>query len=522
MTVLLVDDQISILSGLISGINWEALGVTAIRTAGNAAQAKKILQQERVDVLLCDIEMPGENGLSLLRWARGRGMELVCVFLTSHADFLYAKEAISLGCFDYVLQPARYEDIQATVKKAISRVAAKQKDRELEYYGIYAKSHPGGVFQALFGSWITDGHLSVPRLRTTLSRFHKQLPEQCDCALIVGQLLRWRANPWPFEQWSYGLNNVFAELFGNAEMEAIPFTIDQSTLGWFVYARDQLFSQETLPLQILESVYLYITQYFPCDFALYLSSSLSVDQIEPQAGKLMQAKKDNVLQRSGIFQPDKDDFLGKEPPNASTVQMHRWEELLSEGNGQLLQQEVIRYLDECSASETFDYRFLHNVWLQFQQVVLNVTWDKQLFEKDILAALRQGETAQSLEDVRASVARTASFFQSGGTKRDQKTIVQLAVQYVDEHLDAPFTVGDIANALFINADHLSRLFKTEHGVPLKEYIVMRKMHTAQVFLRTTSLPVSIIASKVGYDNCSYFSQAYKKITGYTPSEERKK
>lgn len=62
MTVLLVDDQIRILSGLISGLDWDALEVSSIRTATNAAQAKIILQEEHVDILLCDIEMPGENG----------------------------------------------------------------------------------------------------------------------------------------------------------------------------------------------------------------------------------------------------------------------------------------------------------------------------------------------------------------------------------------------------------------------------------------------------------------------------
>ena len=100
MNVLLVDDQIRVLSGLISGLDWDTLGVTSIRTASSAAQAKSIFLETQVDILLCDIEMPGENGLSLLRWARNRGMECICVFLTSHADFLYAKEAIQLGCFD--------------------------------------------------------------------------------------------------------------------------------------------------------------------------------------------------------------------------------------------------------------------------------------------------------------------------------------------------------------------------------------------------------------------------------------
>ena len=61
MTVLLVDDQIRILSGLISALDWDALGVTAIRTASSAAQAKEILRKEQVDILLCDIEMPGER-----------------------------------------------------------------------------------------------------------------------------------------------------------------------------------------------------------------------------------------------------------------------------------------------------------------------------------------------------------------------------------------------------------------------------------------------------------------------------
>ncbi len=96
MTVLIVDDQISILSGLISGIDWNALDVTAIRTADSARIAREILTNESVDILLCDIEMPGENGLSLLRWARNNHMDFVCVFLTSHADFLYAKEALQL------------------------------------------------------------------------------------------------------------------------------------------------------------------------------------------------------------------------------------------------------------------------------------------------------------------------------------------------------------------------------------------------------------------------------------------
>lgn len=107
-------------------------------------------------------------------------------------------------------------------------------------------------------------------------------------------------------------------------------------------------------------------------------------------------------------------------------------------------------------------------------------------------------------------------------EQDSQTVAQTIEQYVESHLDSPLTVGDIANAMFLNPDYLSRLFKNVYGLPLKEYIVTRKMRAAQVLLKTTALPVGVIASKVGYDNYSYFSQAYKKAIGHSPSEERKK
>lgn len=62
---------------------------------------------------------------------------------------------------------------------------------------------------------------------------------------------------------------------------------------------------------------------------------------------------------------------------------------------------------------------------------------------------------------------------------------------------------------------------------MKEYITLTKMKAAKNLLITTSLPVSLIAAKVGYDNFSHFSKVYKKVMGYdtilgTERVERKK
>ena len=109
MTVLIVDDQINVVSGLVLGIHWDKIGITKVLKAYNAYEAKEQLKKTEADIVLCDIEMPVENGLSLCTYCREQGYSSKFIFLTAHADFMYAKEAIQLGGFDYVLQPASYE-----------------------------------------------------------------------------------------------------------------------------------------------------------------------------------------------------------------------------------------------------------------------------------------------------------------------------------------------------------------------------------------------------------------------------
>ena len=104
MTVLVIDDQIHVVEGILSEVSWENLGVDKVWKAYNAVEAKGILLLNKVDIMLCDIEMPGENGLSLLKWTQDQGMEVECIFLTAHADFVYARIAMQLGSFDYILQ----------------------------------------------------------------------------------------------------------------------------------------------------------------------------------------------------------------------------------------------------------------------------------------------------------------------------------------------------------------------------------------------------------------------------------
>lgn len=522
MTVLLVDDQISILSGLISGLDWNNLGITSIKTADNAAQAKEILRQEPVDIMLCDIEMPGENGLSLLRWARNRGMDFICVFLTSHADFLYAKEAIQLNCFDYILQPARYDEIQATVSKAIARAKTSGIEKQLEQFGAVAKNHAAGLFQNLFSDWVNGKPLAIPTLQSVLRQLGQELFEDSECFFIWGHLLRWHAEIWSTHDWVYALNNMMTEFYAPPQYGALSFSIDHASLGWFIYAPGGHFQNPDRTLTPLNEVYEAITDHLSCDFAFYATPVTPLNKTDGLSSLLQDAKRNNVLLESGIFRPARrldrvyiDKFL-------DVMQLRRWESLLTDGQGESASDEVCGYLDLLAKRGAVNQEVLRGFWMQFQQSVLNAARALSLNPHKIVGLLEKGAGAQSLQEMKTAVKALAACFPAADMPAGHdKRIVEKVNKYVEDHMNQPLSIADIATHFFLNPDYLSRMFKNETGTALKEYIIGRKMQSARILLRTTALPVNVIASKLGYDNYSYFSQVYRKTMGVSPKDERK-
>lgn len=137
MNLLIVDDEVITIKGMMEGIDWKAVGIDgSIWTAHSVEHALQILNAQQVDLILCDIEMPGANGIDLLRSIRSQNQEIACIFLTCHAKFEYAQEAIQLGCKGYILKPAPYEVISEQVKKTCDELRQKKRSRELEKYQL--------------------------------------------------------------------------------------------------------------------------------------------------------------------------------------------------------------------------------------------------------------------------------------------------------------------------------------------------------------------------------------------------
>ncbi|HZH62954.1 MAG TPA: response regulator, partial [Metabacillus sp.] len=141
--LLIVDDDVLFIKGLEMDIDQEKFNIGHIFRAYNIRQAKDILNEQKIDIILCDIEMPQGNGLELLTWIRENNIHSECVFLTSHQKFSYAKQAIQLGSIDYLLKPVLKNDLEAVMLKAIDTIS-KTKEIELanHYKELWNRHHP--------------------------------------------------------------------------------------------------------------------------------------------------------------------------------------------------------------------------------------------------------------------------------------------------------------------------------------------------------------------------------------------
>lgn len=465
MKLLIVDDQSTVVQGLLHCTNWAAMGFTVVDTALNAVDAKASLLRQEAEVMLCDIEMPMESGLDLLDWLRQRGMTTRCIFLTAHAEFRYAQEALRLGGFDYIMQPAPYEQV-------------------------------------------ADAVSLVPR-------------QERECWVALMQPLRWKQGeePWELSLLSTAVGNMSSEVFTPLQVLSVTVAIPaeqclvlvlQSRVGEPLEA-DYI----TRQLNYLQSA---CAQYIHCEAAFYPEGPQPFERAPGIYQELLQQRSENVALKSGVL-------LGRPAEKAPEVfripQIGAWQKLLQAGCAQAMEQEACQLLDKLTVNNQLNSQTLRYFYQDFMQMLFSFPEKKRqgdMFrEPEALELYRNG--MKTVPDMKALVHYVASVWDNETEESSQST-VEIIMAYIAEHLENELRREELAEAVHLNPDYMARLFKKETGLNLKDYIIQQKMQEAQSLLCTTNLPISLIAAKVGYTNFGHFSTSYKKFYHKTPQEER--
>jgi AraC family transcriptional regulator len=93
-----------------------------------------------------------------------------------------------------------------------------------------------------------------------------------------------------------------------------------------------------------------------------------------------------------------------------------------------------------------------------------------------------------------------------------------AIDYIHAHLNGDLSMAQIAASVSTSPTYFASLFKQATGMSLHQYVIKQRVNRAKLLLETTDLPISNIASQVGFASSSHLTYHCKRLTGMTPRQ----
>lgn len=116
LKVIIVEDEDIIRKGLVFTIDWLSMGCVIVAEAADGQEGLEKIIEHEPDIVITDIKMPKLDGISMIEQALMH-VKFESIILTSYAEFDYAKKAIELKTYEYLLKPVDEEKIRELILK---------------------------------------------------------------------------------------------------------------------------------------------------------------------------------------------------------------------------------------------------------------------------------------------------------------------------------------------------------------------------------------------------------------------
>lgn len=108
------------------------------------------------------------------------------------------------------------------------------------------------------------------------------------------------------------------------------------------------------------------------------------------------------------------------------------------------------------------------------------------------------------------------------SEKEPPSLAELVRMRIDDLSDGYTTLDELSGVFHVTKQHLIRVFKSRYGITPHEYILNRRVAIAQSLLKKTNLSVKQIAEQLRFCDAAYLTEFFRRRTGQTPLEFRKK
>ena len=517
MKLLICDDDISTIDVLQSQIDCQVLGISKIFRAYNGAVAMEIIAKEIPELILCDIEMPKNTGLEVLRFIYNEELPCELSFITSFESFEFAREAIKYGASRYLTKPLDFAEVHETLSDMARSYRRKNREpgmaeEDLVLNGIFRQIRDGyfGTNQSQIEAFLQRNNAKF----TAQSRFHViYILLDTEPAVTAG---------WERDVLNFSVSRVLEEKLtghiGNAytisermgRFEKLTCLVDaqrESAGGLYTVCQDAV--------QVCRD-------FFSVSPVMMIDENTVLKELYTRSQDAEQKLYRMRLHPGMIFLASDSSDQSEEYPVIGEEPLIR--ALRAKDRAGFIRV-ITDFADRIAFEKKHGDRMMRHAHLRILEVCREYLSDNGISGVSFSEAPGIDDASQNAEYSTRDLVRLAEVCYDTVASLSENSVastdaVYIVKDYIRHHYRDDINRDEVANIAYVTPNYLSKLFTQKIGMNMREYINLLRVNEAKRLLLTTDDNISDIASDLGYNNISYFSTVFRKICGMSPAEWR--
>ncbi len=489
---------------------------------GSALSGKEAIEKAlllKPDLVLVDIHMPGINGIEVIRHLRGYNRDLIFIILTAYEHFQYAREAVNLGVYEYMLKPINKNRLVNVLKEARSVISSKRKSVEKEtalmdkigkivphlegqfiYSQLFRNQTVGGVdfFEDIFGMSLREGYVVVLVLNHTEVKTKEEG--------LISSLLRQNF----FERFKSEVKNSCSCLVGIPLLDQIVVYIPGNEPDCHYDARNKT-------IELVKKV----CEKAPGNYKIGIGRHYSIADFHESYHEAHLA----ALYPGGDLINHFEDINRISPVPVNTYDIKEKELLhlfaLGDLPGTMEHFEGLYswlVLDCKDDRDKIKFKLLE-LFIMIQRLVPAGIYEVA-GSSDYLSHLLKTSDLAAIKISCAEYLQNTIKKMKEHRKQRMNGLAGKALQYIEQNYHKNINLNDAAKTVNMSYHYFSKFFKESTGKKFSDYITEIRMEKAMKHLKDADFNIKAICYEVGYSDPNYFCKIFKKKTGMTPSEYR--
>ncbi len=533
--MLIVEDEKWERDGLIDYMQWEELEIELVGAAANGVQGLNLAKKYYPDIVLTDIKMPLMDGIEFAKELGRLQPDCKFIFITGYDDFKYAKEAIHLGAYEYILKPVQKHQLVNAVTMTTQKITEERnqskyisrlkhqlseslyEERERYLISLLEDGQRGQVDFGITGmSELTTGsygYIAAALRFDFVTSFHgkgysekkifqNELFQRLSRTIgndgivarninEINELIICFMNPVNDRVY---VQDTIRRLILKDREESMPEAV--VGVGAFVKTPQGLADSFTQAKSALENVFFKKNQEILFLEDIYEMSEVNgTDTYALYSYAAEYSKK--VL--NGIVSMDS--------KGISTVA----DELFNMIEGQTVDKGTVCNLIAGLVGEISTLLFNYDI-----------SFTHRLISGDIVATLYEFIKLEHMKDWFKELLEHANRCVYDKKSNKEENIVSKIKEIINNEYNSSIGAETIAHKLELSPNYLGTLFKKYTGKSFTETLTDIRMKKAEELLISGNETLNYIAESTGYINTSHFCKVFKKHYGVSPTDYRKR